>query len=191
LVDTSSSLFGKLLIAMPSLGDPNFQRTVVLLGAHSIEEGAFGLVVNRPLDVELTDILAELGLESPDTALPPVLSGGPVEPGHGFVLFEPANRPPQEDDLILPEGLTVSGSTETLAGFAAGELTGRYSLILGYSGWYPGQLEAEIEENSWLVAPVQTSIVFDVPLEDRWVAALNSIGVDPGTIVDSGSATPT
>jgi putative transcriptional regulator len=189
-VDSSGSLVGRLLIAMPSLGDPNFQRSVVLLGAHSIDEGAFGLIVNRPLDVGLDDILSELGIELPNETLPPVLGGGPVEPGHGFVLFEPGDRPPNEEDLILPDGLGVSGSAETLASFAAGEYSGRYSLILGYAGWFPGQLETEIEENSWLVAPAESSIVFDVPFEDRWVEALHSIGVDPGTLVDSGSAAP-
>ena len=174
---------------MPSLGDPNFQRTVVLLAAHSLDEGAFGLVINRPLEVELYEILAELGLELPEGELPPVLSGGPVEPGHGFVLFEPGDRPAHDEDLVLPDGLSVSGSTETLADLATGVRSGKYSLILGYSGWFPGQLETEIEENSWLIAPLEASIVFDLPYEDRWVAALDSIGVDPGTIVDSGSAT--
>jgi len=189
-MDAADSLIGKFLIAMPSLGDPNFRRSVVLLGAHSLEEGAFGLIVNRPLDIELPEILEELGLEAPKSDFPRVLAGGPVEPGHGFVLFDLADRPPESDDLLLPEGLTVSGNTETLAAFASGGRSGMYSLILGYSGWYPGQLETEIEENSWLVAPLKTSIVFDVPYEDRWVAALQSIGVDPGTLVDSGSATP-
>lgn len=188
-MNVSESLMGKLLIAMPSLADPNFQRSVVLLGAHSIDEGAFGLVVNRPIDVDLSDILTELGLEVANRDFPQVLAGGPVEPGHGFVLFELGERIPEENDLILPDGVTVSGSSETLAGFAGGD-DDRYSLILGYSGWFPGQLETEIEENSWLVAPLETSIVFDLPFEDRWTAALSSIGVDPGTLVDSGSATP-
>lgn len=175
---------------MPSLGDPNFQRTVVLIAAHSAEEGAFGLVINRPLDVDLAEILEELGLERPRGSFPPVLAGGPVEPGHGFVLFDAGDRVGLGDDLDLPNGLRVSGSTETLAGLAVGDPSNRFSLILGYSGWYPGQLETEIEENSWLIAPVVKSIVFDVPHEDRWVAALDSIGVDPGTIVDTGSSAP-
>ena len=189
-MDTTNSLVGHLLIAMPSLGDPNFQRSVVLLGAHSLEEGAFGLIVNRPIDVELPDVLRELGLDPPATELPRVLSGGPVEPSHGFVLFELGDGRPEMDELSLPDGLTVSGSADTLSTFTSGERSGRYSLVLGYSGWFPGQLENEIEENSWLVAPLDTSIVFDIPYEDRWIAALKSIGVDPGTIVDSGSATP-
>ena len=189
-METMDSLVGKFLIAMPSLGDPNFRRSVVLLGAHSIDAGAFGLVVNRPIDIELPEILNELGLESPSTEMPRVLAGGPVEPSHGFVLYELGETPPNDDDLMLPCGLTVSGSAQTLTTFTSGSRSGRYSLILGYSGWHPGQLETEIEENSWLVAPLETSIVFEVPYEDRWVAALRSIGVDPGTLVDFGSATP-
>jgi putative transcriptional regulator len=189
-METAGSLVGKLLIAMPSLGDPNFRRSVVLLGAHSLEDGAFGLIVNRPINVDLSEILDELGLKATATELPRVLAGGPVEPSHGFVLSDAADRPMEDDDLVLPEGLSVSGSTDTLAAFVAGESPGRFSLVLGYSGWFPGQLETEIEENSWLVAPVTTSIVFDIPHEDRWVAALNSIGVDPGTLVDFGSSTP-
>jgi len=189
-MELSETLVGKLLIAMPSLGDPNFHHSVVLLGAHSLEDGAFGLIVNRPIDVDLSEILDELGLETPRTEFPRVLAGGPVEPSHGFVLSETEDRPAQDDDLILPEGLTISGSTETLAAFAGGGHSERYSLVLGYSGWHPGQLETEIEENSWLIAPVTTSIVFDVPYEERWIAALRSIGVDPGTLVDSGSTTP-
>jgi len=189
-METAGSLVGHFLIAMPSLGDPNFRRSVVLLGAHSLEEGAFGLIVNRPIDVELPEILDELGIETTNSELPRVLAGGPVEPSHGFVLFEIGDSLPENDDLTLPEGLTVSGSAETLTEFASGARSGKYSLVLGYSGWFPGQLETEIEENSWLVAPLRTSIVFDVPFEDRWVAALHSIGVDPGTLVDSGSATP-
>jgi putative transcriptional regulator len=189
-MDSAANLFGHMLIAMPSLGDPNFSRTVVLLGAHSPDEGAFGLVINRALEVDLSDILEELGLEVPRHQLPPVLAGGPVEPSHGFVLFEIGDGIAGKDDLELPFGLTVSGSADTLAELASGSRSQRYSLILGYAGWYPGQLEKEIEENSWLVAPLESSIVFDVPLDQRWNAALSSIGVDPGTLVDSGSASP-
>lgn len=189
-METVDSLVGKFLIAMPSLGDPNFRRSVVLLGAHSPEDGAFGLIVNRPIDVELPEILDEMGLETPKSELPRVLAGGPVEPSHGFVLFELGDSLPEIDDLILPDGLTVSGSAETLTTFTSGARSGKFSLVLGYSGWFPGQLENEIEENSWLVAPFKSSIAFDLPFEDRWLAALHSIGVDPGTLVDPGSAIP-
>jgi putative transcriptional regulator len=191
VAESSTSLVGKLLIAMPNLVDPNFWRSVVLLGVHSSDEGAFGLVINRPLDVDLRDILRELGDDIDSASLPAVLSGGPVQPEHGFVLFQTDEPPTDENAILVAPDVKVSGSTEILSALAHGTLKGRYNLFLGYSGWYPGQLEREIEENSWLVAPLDSAILFDVPLEDRWSAALNSIGVEPGTLVDTGSSTPT
>lgn len=186
----TTPLVGSLLIAMPTLADPNFWHAVVLVGVHSTDEGAFGLVVNRPLDVELGEILTELGESVDEGAFPQVLSGGPVEPNHGFVLYEGQGDSADETALRIHTDICVSGSTETLASLARGSIAGRYYLLLGYSGWYPGQLEQEIEDNSWLVAPFDTSIIFDVPLEDRWQAALQSIGVEPGNLVDLGSGAP-
>ncbi len=185
-----SSLAGSILIAMPGLADPNFWHSVVLLGVHSDEEGAFGLVINRSLDVNLDVILDELGEEPVGSDVPEVLAGGPVQPGHGFVLFERGVAIPDDDDIEISDSLVVSGNTETLTRLAHGGGENRFSLLLGYSGWHPGQLEREIEENSWVVAPLDKSIIFDVPVEDRWTAALRSIGVDPGTLVDTGSSEP-
>jgi len=187
---TSPSFAGNLLIAMPNLADPNFWRSVVLLGVHSHEEGAFGLVVNRPLDVDLREVLAELGQEPGGEALPGVLSGGPVQPSHGFVLYERGEHGAGDEDLTVSESIVISGSVDTLARLANGTTARRYFLVLGYAGWYPGQLEREIEENSWVVAPLDSSILFDVPVEDRWAAALRSIGIEPGALVDAGSIEP-
>jgi len=184
------TLVGNLLIAMPTLADPNFWHSVVLLGVHTQEEGAFGLVVNRPLDVAMTDVLKELGHEVSGEDFPQVLGGGPVEPSHGFVLFESDAASDDEALLLADHGLAVSGNTNTLLQLARGELSSRYHLVLGYSGWAPGQLEREIEENSWLIAPVSTNIIFETPLQERWVAALKSIGVDPGSLVDMGPTSP-
>jgi putative transcriptional regulator len=190
MTEDATSLVGKLLIAMPTLADPNFWHTVVLVGVHSDNDGAFGLVINRPLEVDLGDILNELGESIPDCQFPQVLSGGPVEPNHGFVMYEDGSQEDDESALRVDSDITVSGSTETLTHLARGEIDSRYYLLLGYSGWYPGQLEREIEENSWLVAPMDTSILFDTPLDERWKAALRSIGVDPGTLVDVGVGDP-
>jgi putative transcriptional regulator len=190
MTDGAGSLVGNLLIAMPTLVDPNFWRSVVLLGVHSHDEGAFGLVVNRPLDVELADILRELGEEGPAGPAPVVLGGGPVEPTHGFVLFERGEAALGEGSLAIGDLVEVSGSTEVLSSLVRGRVKARYYLLLGYSGWAPGQLEREIEENSWLVAPLDPTILFDVPIEERWAAALRSIGVEPGNLVDAGSAVP-
>jgi putative transcriptional regulator len=188
--EEATHLVGKLLIAMPTLADPNFWHSVVLVGLHSQEDGAFGLVINRPLEVDLKEILDELGESIPERSLPQVLAGGPVEPSHGFVLYEDGRGEPDQSALRVSDSVTVSGSTETLSRLASGALPARYYLLLGYSGWYPGQLEREIEENSWLVAPLDTSIVFEVPVEERWLAALGSIGVNPGTLVDLGATAP-
>ncbi len=185
------TLAGNFLIAMPGLADPNFWQSVVLLGVHSHEEGAFGLVVNRMLDIDLCEILLEIGEEPVEDELPEVLAGGPVQPSHGFVLFERDDREaPAEEDIAISDTISVSGSTETLARLAGGSTGGRYFLLLGYSGWHPGQLEREIEDNSWVVAPLDTSILFDVPAEERWSAALRSIGIEPGTLVDTGATEP-
>ena len=185
------TLAGNFLIAMPGLADPNFWQSVVLLGVHSHEEGAFGLVVNRMLDIDLCEILLEIGEEPVEDELPKVLAGGPVQPSHGFVLFERDDREaPAEEDIAISDTISVSGSTETLARLAGGSTGGRYFLLLGYSGWHPGQLEREIEDNSWVVAPLDTSILFDVPAEERWSAALRSIGIEPGTLVDTGASEP-
>ncbi len=175
---------------MPTLADPNFWRTVVVLAVHTPEDGAFGLIINRPLDVPMAEVLRELGHEPvrPE-ALPPVMSGGPVEPTHGFVLFE-SDTPAGEEEISIQRGLALSGSTETLFRLVQHESAGNFMLFLGYSGWAPRQLEREIEENSWLVAPLDPSLLFEIPAGERWEKALRSIGVDPGTLVDAGGASP-
>jgi putative transcriptional regulator len=187
---SAPSLAGNFLIAMPNLVDPNFWQSVVLLGIHSDSEGAFGLIVNRPLAIDLRDILSELGQEAVGHELPEVLAGGPVQPSQGFVVFQRGAHEPGDDDIAVSESIAVSGNTETLASLALDTAPNRYRLMLGYSGWYPGQLEKEIEENSWLVAPLDSEILFDVPAPERWSAALRSIGIEPGTLVDAGSSVP-
>lgn len=175
---------------MPNLADPNFWQSVVLLGVHSEADGAFGLIVNRPLDIDMHDILNELGQEPVSHDLPEVLAGGPVQPSQGFVLFQRGHHQPSDEDIAISDSLAVSGNTETLARLSLDESRGRYFLLLGYSGWFPGQLEREIEENSWVVAPLDSTILFEVPAQDRWAAALKSIGIEPGNLVDSGSSQP-
>jgi putative transcriptional regulator len=190
MTDGSSSFAGKLLIAMPNLADPNFWRSVVLLGVHSGDEGAFGLIVNRRLDVDMREILSELGEETVADALPGVFAGGPVQPSHGFVLFERGEIAANSEDIVISEDIVLSGSIETLTRLTRLSARSRYFLLLGYAGWHPGQLEREIEENSWVIAPLEPSLLFDVPVEERWSEALKSIGIEPGTLVDAGSTEP-
>ena len=148
------------------------------------------LIINRTLDVDLREVLLELGEEVAPGDFPEVFGGGPVQPSHGFVLFERGQHQVAEDEIAIAESIVVSGSTETLTRLTQEVGDTRYFLLLGYAGWHPGQLEREIEENSWVVAPLDTSIIFEVPVEERWAAALKSIGIDPGTLVDAGSTEP-
>lgn len=186
---SGTDLNGHLLIAMPTLADPNFWRTVILLGSHSADDGAFGLVINRPSEIELDAVLPQLGITTPPSRASQVLAGGPVQPEQGFVLIEGGSPIPSDND-INESDFTISGRSDLLGALALGELQQRFHLCLGYSGWAPGQLETEIEQNSWLVAPTSNILVFETPLEDRWNDALASIGVDPGALVDLGGGEP-
>ena len=190
MTESGSSLVGQILIAMPNLADPNFWHSVVVVGVHSEEDGAFGLMINRPLDVDPDDILSSLGRDLTVARSPVVMFGGPVEPSHGFVIFDAEGETGDEHAVAVDRSIKVTGNADTLSGLVEGSIGGDFLLVLGYSGWAPGQLEREIEENSWLVAPLDRRIVFEVPPEDRWHAALRSIGVDPGTLVDLGSGAP-
>jgi len=184
-----SSLSGQLLVAMPSLADPNFFRTIVLLASHSVDSGAFGLVVNRPTGIEFSEILDQLGLnDMDDFGVPEILLGGPVQPDHGFLLMPVSERPLSEDDLQAGD-FSISGRTDLLRDLLV-EGFSTFHLCLGYSGWAPGQLEAEIEDNAWLIAPGSKKIVFDTPAEKRWEATLSAMGINPGALIDMGPGQP-
>ncbi|MCB1389833.1 MAG: YqgE/AlgH family protein [Rhodobacteraceae bacterium] len=177
-------LTGKLLISTPAMGDRRFTHSVIYLCAHG-SEGAFGLVLNRPLPhLALGDVLQQIGIEDAGDgyrglAETPVLSGGPVETQRGFVLHvaggdeDPSAQP-------LPGGLMLNASTDVLRAIAAGTGPDQWLLALGYAGWGPGQLEAEIGQNAWLTATASHALIFDnAPGEHQWNGALRSMGVDP------------
>ncbi|WP_323021788.1 YqgE/AlgH family protein [Pararhodobacter sp.] len=173
-------LTGKLLISTPSMGDRRFTHSVIYLCAYG-SEGAFGLVLNRPLPhLTLGDVLDQIGIdEHGPHAESPVLSGGPVETQRGFVLHT-AGSTEDASATPLPGGLMLSASTEILRAIARGEAPTRWLLALGYAGWGPGQLEAEIAQNAWLTAAAPEDLVFAAtPGEHQWNGALRSMGVDP------------
>jgi putative transcriptional regulator len=175
---TDSSLSNNLLIAMPALADPNFARTVTFICEHS-SEGAMGLVINRPTNLKLREILDQLGIEtgdSPHTAEMPVYFGGPVQNSRGFVLHEPLGN--WEATMPITDTLGVSTSRDILEALAHNAGPDRYIVMLGYAGWGAGQLERELTENSWLNAPVASEILFTLPAEQRWKAAAGLAGVD-------------
>ena len=178
-------LTGKMLISTPAMGDPRFAHSVIMLCAHS-NEGAFGLVINRPIpQLTLADVLAQLDIAAQaGPADHPVLAGGPVETARGFVLHDDTGtgQSADEDEVsqALPGGMALSASTGILAAIAEGRGPGQFLLALGYAGWGPGQLEAEIAQNAWLTCDARPDLVFaSAPGDGQWRAALESIGVDP------------
>lgn len=177
------SLTDHFLIAMPAMDDPNFLRSVTLICQHD-EDGAMGLVVNHPADLDLGELLAQMGLQTPDEGLSgrEVLSGGPVQPDRGFVLHDDPRD--YTSTLRLPGGLAVTTSRDILEAVAAGQGPDNMLLALGYAGWSAGQLEAELAANSWLTVPVDRTVLFGTPLPQRWQAAARCLGVDLGRLAD-------
>lgn len=180
-VTDTTHMTGHLLIAMPTMMDPNFHQTVTYICEHS-DMGALGLVINRPLDMGLGEVLEQLSLDSPDEALTtqPVLRGGPVQTERGFVLHES----PREWEATMPvgESIFVTTSQDILASLAAGNGPERALIVLGYAGWGAGQLDAEIRDNAWLSVLADPRIVFETPFERRWDEAARKIGVNLTTL---------
>lgn len=175
-----SDLTGKLLIAMPDLGDPRFHGSVVIICSYSAE-GAMGLIVNRPMpDVAFRDVLGQLGIAQGDASRAlPVLYGGPVDPRRGFVLHSAGDAPETSDLMVINEDFALTATTDILRALARGAGPARALMALGYAGWGPGQLEGEIAQNSWLIADAQPDLVFAPRHDTKWTAALASLGIAP------------
>jgi len=178
-------LSGHLLIAMPAMQDPNFSKTVTYICEHS-DQGALGIVINRPLGMELGAIFEQLSLDSTDQALArqPVLLGGPVHQERGFVLHEPAEASDREFDatLAVTDAIRVTTSQDILAAMARGQGPRRSLVALGYAGWGAGQLESELVQNAWLSVPATAQIIFDTPFDQRWRESARLLGVDLSTL---------
>jgi len=169
-------LINHFLIAMPGLADPNFLHTVTYICEHDAD-GAMGIVINRPLDLSLGDILSHMDINAtPDTAPLPVFQGGPVQTERGFVVHAPLGD--WEATLKVSEEIGVTASQDVLASIAAGKGPPRSLIALGYAGWGAGQLEQEMADNVWLSGPATAEVLFDTPVEKRWEAAAGLLGVD-------------
>ncbi len=191
--DCGHFLDGQFLVAMPDMSDPRFARAVVYMCAHT-EEGAMGVVVNHPVEgMTLAELLYKLGLlpaGSGDAQVPlelasqPVFTGGPVEPGRGFVLHTGDYFLP-EGTLPVTESIGLTASLDILHDLVRGNGPSRMLLALGYAGWAPGQLEAELASNAWLTCAADEEILFQAPPEERYVLALRRLGIDPGSLSSS------
>ncbi|HEX20269.1 MAG TPA: YqgE/AlgH family protein [Acidiferrobacteraceae bacterium] len=173
------SLSNHFLIAMPTLADPNFHKTVTLVCEHTAE-GAMGLTINRPLDLGLHELLEQTDIAVRDLPDLPVFLGGPVQNNRGFVLHAPLGQ--WETTLTITDKVGVSSSRDILEAIAGKQGPEQYLVALGYAGWGAGQLEHEMAENSWLSTPAKSSIYFDTPIKERWQAAAQSAGVDLNTL---------
>lgn len=182
---TFTSLRHHLLVAMPQLDDPNFRQTVTYLFEHN-PDGAMGVIINRPIDVTMPELLGQLDIEpgaDTDFSRHQVAQGGPVQATRGFVLHRASESLPHwNHSVTFPSGLTLATSRDVLEAIARGTGPQASLVALGYAGWGAGQLEQEMAENAWLAAPADLGILFDVPAEQRWDAAARRIGVDLGLI---------
>lgn len=182
-------LTGHLLIAMPGMGDPRFEHSVVFLCEHS-PKGAMGLIVNKPTpELSATDLLQQLGVEGGAPARDmTVYFGGPVEHGRGFVLHS-IDYDKNNSTLRVTDQIGMTATLDILQDIANGNGPAQVILALGYAGWGPGQLEREFQGNGWLSCDSDASIVFHPEDGTKWSAALRSLGVDAITLsADAGHA---
>lgn len=177
-----TDLTGKMLIAMPGMGDPRFARSIVYMCAHS-PEAALGLIVNKPTpEVRFPDLLGQLGIATgPGARDIRVHFGGPVEMGRGFVLHS-SDFASEGGTLQVDDDVSLTATLDILEAIARGKGPQSSMLALGYAGWGPGQLESEIASNGWLTCPARKDLLFGRANEHKWTAALKSIGVDPLTL---------
>jgi len=181
-------LTGQLIIAMPGMPDPRFERSVIYMCAHN-DEGAMGIVVNRLMDdMSFAQLLTQVGIEPTGMERPiRVHVGGPVETGRGFVLHSADYV--RDASVEVDGSVALTASLDILKAMAEGDGPKQAILALGYSGWGPGQLEEEIQNNGWLHAPADSEIVFDDDVEHKWERAIAKLGFDPYKLSsDSGHA---
>lgn len=185
MISDTSSLEGQFLIAMPGMGDTRFEKTVILVCAHSAE-GAMGFILNKALaDPEIPDFLVQLNVigEEERRKIPPGVAssvlhtGGPVEPGRGFVLHSPDFH--SDSTIRVTEWASLTATLEILREIAMGRGPDRFFLALGYSGWSAGQLEEEIGSNGWLVAPGDAGLLFGTDLDGKYLRAMQMMGINP------------
>ncbi len=185
-MDTARFLSGQLLLAMPGMGDPRFERAVIAMCVHD-EDGAVGIGIGHHRSgIRLRALMSQLGLAPGKTPDVPVHHGGPVEPGRGFVLHS-------DDwggqDTVAVTGIgAMTGTIDVLRAIADGRGPSRFVVALGYAGWGTGQLDAEMTRHGWFAVPAVPNILFDTPVERRWSASFHAAGIDPRLLVAEAGA---
>ncbi|HLW05156.1 MAG TPA: YqgE/AlgH family protein [Azoarcus sp.] len=177
-----ANLTNHFLVAMPTMADPNFTRTLTYIAEHN-DQGALGIIVNRPLELTLTTLFerVDLPLHADELATQPVYFGGPVQTDRGFVLHRPIGH--WQSTLPISDEIGLTSSRDVLQALSENTDAPRDILIsLGYAGWSAGQLEQELAANAWLIVPADVSILFDQPPEARFSAALAHLGIEPAQL---------
>jgi len=181
---SSINLTHHFLIAMPSMADPYFAKSLTYVCEHN-DQGALGVVVNRPIDMTLQALFERfsLTLKHKDLSDAPIYFGGPVQTDRGFVLHEPAGN--WQSTLRVRDAIGLTTSKDILEAVGRGEGPDKLLVTLGYAGWSAGQLEHELGQNAWLTVEAQDAIIFDLPSEERLPAAMELLGVDYARLADS------
>ena len=174
---SSINLTNHFLIAMPNMADPYFARTLTYICEHN-DQGALGLVINRPIDMTLQALFErlQLSLQASEYADAPVYFGGPVQTDRGFVLHSPPGN--WQSTLHVANRIGLTTSKDVLEALGRGEGPEQILVTLGYAGWSPGQLEHELAQNAWLTVEARDGIIFDTPAEERLPAAMELLGLD-------------
>ena len=173
----SMNLTDHFLIAMPAMDDPYFSRTLIYIAEHN-DQGALGLIVNRPIDMDLATLFEkiEVPLESPNVGRLPVYFGGPVQTDRGFVLHRPVGN--WQSTLAVTSEVGLTSSRDVLQAVGKDGQPGEIMVTLGYSGWSAGQLENELVQNAWLTVPADPRILFELPFEERLPSAMETLGIN-------------
>ena len=181
---SSINLTHHFLIAMPSMADPYFAKSLAYVCEHN-DRGALGVVINRPIDMTLQALFERLSLtlKHKDLSDAPIYFGGPVQTDRGFVLHEPAGN--WQSTLRVGDAIGLTTSKDILEAVGRGEGPQKLLVTLGYAGWSAGQLEHELGQNAWLTVEAQDAIIFDLPSEERLPAAMELLGVDYARLADS------
>lgn len=171
------------LIAMPGMVDPNFAKSLTYICEHN-PQGALGVVVNRPIEMTLQSLLDQISIPLQDRrrAKLPIYYGGPVQVDRGFVLHRPAGG--WQSTLTVRDDVALTTSRDILQAVGEGKGPADLLVSLGYAGWAPGQLENEIIQNAWLTVPADLGVMFDLLAEQRFIAAMDLLGIDPSQLSD-------
>lgn len=189
-IEGKSFLEGKLLIALPGMPDPRFERSVIFICAHSLDTGAMGLCINKPIDgLNFRELVGKLEIRvGPKTPDFPILYGGPMDTGRGFVLHT-NDYESEESTLPVSDDVSLTATLDILRAIAEGHGPEHAIFALGYAGWEAGQIEDEIRANDWIHCDADTGLLFGEAVEGKWAAALGKLGIGlSGLTANAGRA---